>query len=245
MNKYFINSFILFLSFTISHYYKIKNIVFKSNELKVSGLFFGSIKIFGKDNLVQLKGKIRNSTITISGNNNNIYIGDGSISTLAISITGNNHNLSIQNHRGIVNSKIIMLDNSTSIYIGEMTGIGGARIVIAGVNNYIKIGKMNMISDNVDIWATDSHSIIDKDNGERINADQPIVIEDHVWIGSGVKILKGVHIANDAIVGMGSIVVNNIPSNSISAGVPNKIVRSDVNWLIERIEIISDMTIRR
>lgn len=223
-----------YIGFFFKFYYKIKTIINNSNKYDVIGIFLGYIKISGTNNNIRLRGKFRNTKINIVGDSNSVFIEDGRIINLSINIIGDKHTLKIEKHRGIANSKIIMMDNCTSISIDEMTGIGGARIVVGGKNNYIKIGKMNMISDNVEIWASDTHSIIDTTSGNRINYDKPIVIEDHVWIGSGVKILKGTRIEKESIVGMGSIVVNNVPKNSISIGIPNKTIKDNISWKIER-----------
>jgi len=54
---------------------------------------------------------------------------------------------------------------------------------------------------------------------------QPVIIEDDVWIGMGVKLLPGVRIGTGSIIGAGSVVTKNIPSHSIAMGVPCKVVK--------------------
>lgn len=51
-----------------------------------------------------------------------------------------------------------------------------------------------------------------------------IVIEDDVWIGSGVKILDGVIIGRGAIIGAGSVVNKPVESFCIYGGVPAKLI---------------------
>ncbi|MCD9477838.1 acyltransferase [Photobacterium phosphoreum] len=53
----------------------------------------------------------------------------------------------------------------------------------------------------------------------------PVVIGNRVWCGMDVIILPGVCIGDDVCIGAGSIVTRNIPSNSVVAGVPAKIIR--------------------
>ena len=55
--------------------------------------------------------------------------------------------------------------------------------------------------------------------------DQPITIEDDVWIGANVIILKGVTIGRGSIVGAGSVVTSNIPRYSIAIGSPAKMIK--------------------
>ncbi|MCX7180815.1 MAG: acyltransferase [Proteobacteria bacterium] len=53
----------------------------------------------------------------------------------------------------------------------------------------------------------------------------PVVIENDVWIGMGVKLLPGVRIGTGSIIGAGSVVANDIPPYSIAMGIPCKITR--------------------
>jgi acetyltransferase-like isoleucine patch superfamily enzyme len=48
-------------------------------------------------------------------------------------------------------------------------------------------------------------------------------IDDNVWIGAGVRILDGVHIGRNTIVGAGSVVTNSLPPNATVVGVPAKV----------------------
>jgi acetyltransferase-like isoleucine patch superfamily enzyme len=48
----------------------------------------------------------------------------------------------------------------------------------------------------------------------------PIVIEDHVWVGTRALILQGVTVGEGAIVAAGSVVTRSVPPYTIVAGVP-------------------------
>jgi acetyltransferase-like isoleucine patch superfamily enzyme len=53
----------------------------------------------------------------------------------------------------------------------------------------------------------------------------PVVIEDHVWIGTKAVILPGVHIGSRAVIGAGSIVTKDIPARCVAAGNPARVLR--------------------
>ena len=53
----------------------------------------------------------------------------------------------------------------------------------------------------------------------------PCIIEDHVVIGANAVILEGVHIGENSVIGAGSIVLNDIPPNSVVVGNPGKIIK--------------------
>ena len=52
-----------------------------------------------------------------------------------------------------------------------------------------------------------------------------IIIGNDVWIGGGVKVMPGVTIGNNVVIGGGSVVVKDIPDNSIAVGNPCKVIK--------------------
>jgi maltose O-acetyltransferase len=57
----------------------------------------------------------------------------------------------------------------------------------------------------------------------------PVRLEENVFIGDGTKILKGVTIGRDSVVGAGSVVTRSIPAGVIAAGNPARVVRDLVD----------------
>jgi len=55
---------------------------------------------------------------------------------------------------------------------------------------------------------------------------KPLTIEEYVWIGHGVHVLKGVTIGRGAVVAAGSVVTNDVPPGALAMGVPARIVRA-------------------
>lgn len=88
----------------------------------------------------------------------------------------------------------------------------------------ITIGENTLLGPNVGIYSA-NHSI---DAEERINGGcfgKPIHIGKRVWLGGDVKVIAGVTISDDSIIGTGSIVTKDIPSGVIAVGNPCKILR--------------------
>ena len=54
----------------------------------------------------------------------------------------------------------------------------------------------------------------------------PITIGEDCWLGGGVTICPGVIIGDRCIIGAGSVVVKDIPSDSIAVGNPCKVIKS-------------------
>jgi acetyltransferase-like isoleucine patch superfamily enzyme len=79
-------------------------------------------------------------------------------------------------------------------------------------------------------------SIIDNGTGQRINLGKDIIIGDRVWVCEKVHILKGANIGSDSVIGTCSVVTKgNYLNNSLLAGNPAKIRKSNISWLAERI----------
>lgn len=68
--------------------------------------------------------------------------------------------------------------------------------------------------------------IIDVSDDEKLpENDLPIVIEDDVWCGANVTILKGVTIGHGSVVAAGAVVTKSFPPYSIIGGVPAKLIK--------------------
>jgi len=52
-----------------------------------------------------------------------------------------------------------------------------------------------------------------------------VVIEDGVWLGCGVTVLRGLRIGKGSVIGAGSVITNDIPPYSIAVGIPAKVIR--------------------
>jgi maltose O-acetyltransferase len=96
----------------------------------------------------------------------------------------------------------------------------------------ISIGSGCLIGDGVLIIDSDFHdlSAAARDasaplTSSSITLTAPVIIEDNVFIGSRVIILKGVTIGKDSVIGAGSVVVRSIPPGVIAAGNPAKVIR--------------------
>lgn len=88
----------------------------------------------------------------------------------------------------------------------------------------IEIGNNVRITDNVKLTTHDGGIWVLRNNGKLKNADRfgKIVIGNNVHIGIDSIIMPGVHIGDNVIIGAGSIVTKDIPSNTVAVGVPCK-----------------------
>lgn len=135
----------------------------------------------------------------------------------------------------IVGNKVLMYGNLVSpctphtrsksavISIGDRTSLGATRISCVEL---VQIGSRCRIAD-ARIMDHDSHGIQVEDRNLPLAElpAKPVIIEDSVWVGIGVIILKGVTIGSGSVIGAGSVVAKDIPSNVIAAGNPCKVIK--------------------
>lgn len=112
---------------------------------------------------------------------------------------------------------ISTIKSNAIIEIGDGCGFSGT---VIGCAQYIKLGNNVRCGANTMITDSDWHS-----DDPRTGEDSPVIIDSNVWLGYGVKVLKGVHIGENTLIGAGSIVTKDIPANVVAAGNPCKVIK--------------------
>lgn len=117
-------------------------------------------------------------------------------------------------------------NKDAKISFGNGTWINNNFVAISE-HKSITIGKNVLIGTFVEIYDSNFHGlepdrrgISSPDEADEVN------IEDNVFLGSNVKILKGVTIGHDSVIANGAIVTKSIPSGVIAGGNPAKVLRS-------------------
>lgn len=108
--------------------------------------------------------------------------------------------------------------------IGDNTWIGHNVQFIGGDADVI-IGKNVDVGPSV-LFASGTHHFGNENRRAGTGYSKNILVGDGCWIGASATILGGVSIGSGSIVGAGSLVKDDIPSNSLVVGVPAKIVRN-------------------
>ena len=106
------------------------------------------------------------------------------------------------------------------ISIGDHTFINYGSSISA--HNQVKIGCHCLLGHYTLILDRNEHGVEQRDV---VPPSAPVVIEDHVWIGSRAIILPGVCIGHHSVVGAGSVVTKDIPANCLAVGNPARVVR--------------------
>ena len=113
-------------------------------------------------------------------------------------------------------SDLLLFENS-EINVDSFTFFTGFQVVV-NKNAKLSIGS-GYANYNVNHQLTGQESV-----------SLPIKIGDHVWIGVNSVILKGVNIGDGSVIGAGSVVTRDIPARCLAAGIPARVIRSNIEW---------------
>lgn len=89
----------------------------------------------------------------------------------------------------------------------------------------ITIGADVQIGPNVQLL-TPTHPLDPEQRRAKLEAAEPIVIEDNVWLGGGAIVLAGVTIGANSVIGAGAVVTRDVPRDVVAVGTPAKVVRA-------------------
>ncbi|GAI46775.1 unnamed protein product, partial [marine sediment metagenome] len=90
----------------------------------------------------------------------------------------------------------------------------------------VRIGNHVFISPGVVFHTHDGGVWIFREEVPDIRVFGPIIIEDNCIIGQGAILLPNIRIGRNSIVGAGSVVISDVPPNSIVMGVPARAISS-------------------
>lgn len=140
---------------------------------------------------------------------------------------------------------LIASSNHGKVRMGKYSKIG-TNCVLRSVE-LIEIGDFTAISNNVIISDNNSHSVnpydrliktqtkhLSEERSWKYSDHSPIIIGKNCWIGENVRICKGVTIGDNAVVAADSVVTKSVPANSIVAGNPAKVVKTDIDKTTKR-----------
>ena len=119
---------------------------------------------------------------------------------------------------GINRPCILSVQNEAKLNIGDNCGFSGTVIgcfAAITLENNVRCGANTLITDAD--WHLDD---------PRSSKPKPIYIEENVWLGVNVTVMKGVRIGKNSVIGAHSLVTKDIPANAIAAGNPCQVLKT-------------------
>lgn len=145
--------------------------------------------------------------------------------------------------KSVIGGNFIFETKTGHITVGERCHIGGGTFIS---KESISIGDDVVIAWDCTIYDHNSHSIFWEERKEDVSSEyndikrgrnpiysknwdcvksKPIIINDKVWIGFGVTILKGVTIGEGAVIAAKSVVTKDVPAWTVVGGNPAHVIK--------------------
>jgi acetyltransferase-like isoleucine patch superfamily enzyme len=125
------------------------------------------------------------------------------------------------------------------VHIGKGSYIGSGLIQAARIGCYCSIGPEVIIGPTehrLDHWTTSPYEALAA--GESVGVTDLVreapIIEDGVWLGARVIVLRGVRIGKRVVVAAGAVVAKDIPEGAVWGGVPATCIRKLSRFVAEK-----------
>jgi maltose O-acetyltransferase len=117
----------------------------------------------------------------------------------------------------------LYVDYGSYITVGSGTfanyGLTALDVAPITIGNDVQIGPQVQL-------LTPTHPLDPAQRRAKLEAAEPIVIEDNVWLGGGAIVCPGVTIGTNTVIGAGAVVTKDVPPNVVAVGNPAKVIRS-------------------
>ena len=113
-------------------------------------------------------------------------------------------------------------DYGYNIEIGKNFYANHNLVILDG--NKVEFGDNVFVAPNCAFY-TAGHPLDYKERNKGLEYAKPIKVGNNVWIGGNVTVLPGVSIGDNVVIGAGSVVTKDIPSNVIAIGNPCRVIK--------------------
>jgi acetyltransferase-like isoleucine patch superfamily enzyme len=114
---------------------------------------------------------------------------------------------------------------SPGIVLGDHAFIGHGVLIVGGPGSSITIGRRAALGPRV-LLAAGSHDIGPTEQRAGGGRSHHIVIGDGAWVGAGATVVGPVTIGAGAVIAAGAVVVDDVPPDSLAAGVPARVIKT-------------------
>ena len=123
------------------------------------------------------------------------------------------------------------IGHGTKIRVHEGEAEIGAKSVLGqectiSAFQHISIGRECIVADRVMLIDFD-HGVVEVERPIRVQGiyKRDVHVGNNCWIGYGACVLRGVTVGDNSVIGTSSVVTKDLPANSVSAGLPARVLR--------------------
>lgn len=177
-------------------------------------------------------GKITKGTITLSECKTGIVrIGFGGVQDMPANKgyirIDDRADVHFHGRAGIGEGCDILIGKKSSVHFGK--GFSAGKNLYLSSNKGVSFGEDVLLGWNVEVRDSDGHSVII--NGEKKPSEKPVLIGNHVWIGSDTTLLKGSVVKDNSIIATKAVVTKQFDDeNVVIGGFPAKVIERGANW---------------
>ena len=110
------------------------------------------------------------------------------------------------------------------LVLGDRVFVGRHSVVVS--IELIEIGADTLIAEHCTIRDQNHHLVPEERLREVTALTDPVRIASKVWIGAGVRVLKGAQIGEGAVIAANAVVTGAIPDRVIAGGIPARVLRA-------------------
>jgi acetyltransferase-like isoleucine patch superfamily enzyme len=190
---------------------------------------------FGPNALnIEAEGAFITARLDIRGRGNRLIVEPGArLIGVRITIWGNDNTIRIGADARVTRSHLWAEGDRCTLTVGARSTLErGTKLATVEPGSSLTIGSDCLCAEGSELRTSDSHPILDADH-QRINPAADIAIGDHVWIGNGALVLKGVSLAANTMVAARAVVVRSTTeAGTVLGGIPARVIRKEVTWRI-------------
>jgi len=109
------------------------------------------------------------------------------------------------------------------LVLGDHVFVGRHSVLAAA--ELIEIGSGTLVAEHCTI-RDQNHQLEPEERSREVNAiTEPVHIAPSVWIGAGVRVLKGASIGEGSVIAANAVVTGEIPARVIAGGIPARVFR--------------------
>ena len=168
--------------------------------------------------------------LKMAGRNHRLYISDGAKVRGRIEMSKGNGGIAYIGKNARISIHLEMRGGAGIFAIGEGSTCEGGVFFVHQRGAKIIIGDDCLLATGIVCRTYDGHSIYDRTTKEQIALAADISIGAHVWLTNGVRVAKGATIGDGCIIGQLSLVTGTTEPNSIYAGTPARLKKSNIVW---------------